>query len=222
MKSNTFIGIDPGLSGGISVIFGKTPIVYNMPIRETKSGKNEYDVTQLVRILKPFSLDPNTNVIVALESVHSMVGEGSSSSFNFGKGFGTLIGSTTAIYGSEPILVTPQAWKKHFPEISESQDIIDLKELNKQSNNDINVYNIQIKSLKDKDQKKRIKDDVKTLEKEIAKRNRQIKTFAKSKARLIAAERYPELSNMFKKVKDDGLAESLLICIYIKEKHELV
>ncbi len=57
----------------------------------------------------------DTNVpdtpIVFMENVHAMPKQGVTSMFNFGKGFGQLIGMCQAM-GWDLRMVTPQAWKK--------------------------------------------------------------------------------------------------------------
>ena len=100
------IGIDPGLSGGIAVFFDDAPFaIYKMPV--IKSGtKKVLDTHGLVEILQEFDAD-----VAVIEKVHAMPGQGVSSMFNFGMGFGILQGALAAL--SIPMLfVTPQTWQK--------------------------------------------------------------------------------------------------------------
>jgi crossover junction endodeoxyribonuclease RuvC len=92
------IGIDPGQSGGIAIIFD------NGNIEADKMPETERDVFAL---LEP-SFEPH---VVFLESVHSMPGQGISSTFKFGRGYGFLRGVITAL--KYPLHdVTPQRWQK--------------------------------------------------------------------------------------------------------------
>jgi crossover junction endodeoxyribonuclease RuvC len=71
-----FLGIDPGKSGGLVVISGKTVRTYVMP--ETES-----DIWRLVDELPRISF-------ALIEKVHAMPKQGVSSSFTFGAGYGGL------------------------------------------------------------------------------------------------------------------------------------
>lgn len=94
-----FVGIDPGVSGGIAII-SDTVTVYS------------YTSETLIKICKDF-VSSNTSVIVAVEKVHSMPHQGVSSTFNFGMGYGRILGILEALNISYE-LVTPQAWKKYM------------------------------------------------------------------------------------------------------------
>ena len=101
------IGIDPGLSGGVTVFGCGSPLaIYKMPV--VKSGtKKVLDTHNFVEILKAF----NDVDVAVIEKVHAMPGQGVSSMFNFGMGFGILQGALAAL--SIPMLfVTPQTWQK--------------------------------------------------------------------------------------------------------------
>lgn len=108
-----FIGIDPGLTGAIVILAekGDTGLFYDTPITQVKSGKktkNEYLPSEMAGLLSGYT---SQNCHVFIESVHSMPGQGVSSSFNFGKGFGIWIGILAALK-LPYTLATPQAWKK--------------------------------------------------------------------------------------------------------------
>lgn len=104
-----FIGIDPGLHGGISGIDYTNGILWSieMPvfIKDIKTKKLEYDIPRIAGLLRACA--PN---LVCIENVHSMPGQGVSSTFLFGKGFGTLLGIVGTL-GIEQKLVTPRVWK---------------------------------------------------------------------------------------------------------------
>jgi crossover junction endodeoxyribonuclease RuvC len=112
--TSTFIGIDPGKSGAIAVLrtqpLGQSLAVFDCPIAKGgKKSKDSYDVAGMAKILADAKESPNVHCII--ESVHSMPGQGVSSMFDFGKGFGMWLG----ILGALKIpytLVSPVRWKK--------------------------------------------------------------------------------------------------------------
>ena len=98
----TFIGIDPGISGGIAIIGdGIAPWAVKMP-------ETERDIWDTIRALKSWS---DREAFATIEKVHSMPGQGVASSFTFGRGLGSL---RMALVAAEiPFAdVTPQAWQK--------------------------------------------------------------------------------------------------------------
>jgi len=101
-----FVGIDPGLSGGIAVIYPDKIKVIPMPI----AGK-EIDVHYLVGFL-PFN-DLDQDVIAYVEKVGAFPGQGVVSMWKFGFVTGVIHGILRTL--DIPIeLVTPQAWKKEI------------------------------------------------------------------------------------------------------------
>ena len=120
------IGIDPGKSGAIALVHDRAAIwVKSCPIIKPKKGKSQYDERAMAKIISDetdgeFIMNPLTTRrgipapridLVVIESVHAMPGQGVSSMFNFGMGFGIWLG----ILASKSIpyeLVTPQRWKK--------------------------------------------------------------------------------------------------------------
>jgi hypothetical protein len=97
-----YIGIDPGKSGGIAVVFHDAPFspeAYKMP--DTEAG-----VAELIQEISGFH-----KPVVYLEKVHAMPRQGVSSTFTFGMGYGFLRGVlVTAKIRFED--VTPQKWQK--------------------------------------------------------------------------------------------------------------
>lgn len=88
---------------------GKITHKYVMPtitVKRNNKNKNEIDLTKLNDIL--ISLKPEITHCY-LEKVSSMPGQGVSSTFAFGKGFGILIGMLTA-HNIPLELVPPQKW----------------------------------------------------------------------------------------------------------------
>lgn len=96
----SIVAIDPGLKGGIA-ISGSSPTARPLPL----AGK-ELDLVTLAAWIE--SAAPHLAVI---EKVGAMPGQGVSSTFKFGKGFGALLGICAAL--QVPVeLVTPQRWKR--------------------------------------------------------------------------------------------------------------
>ena len=103
------LGIDPGLSGAICFLEGRTVETFDMPTLETiKSGKKrrEVNAVELARIIS--ERKPNHAII---ELVGAMPGQGVSSMFNFGRSFGAVEGVIAAL--QIPVTkVRPAKWKK--------------------------------------------------------------------------------------------------------------
>lgn len=95
-----FVGIDPGATGGISVITpSRRLLVY--PFKD----KTE---SEIASCLQQCTFDPCT---VYIEKVHSMPGQGVVSMFKFGQNLGFLRGCL--VTGKVPFFdVTPQQWQK--------------------------------------------------------------------------------------------------------------
>ena len=98
------IGIDPGKKGGVVVL------------------RNCGDVTKVDNALMMPSSASDLAEIVAppllvggwvayVENVHAMPGQGVTSMFNFGKGFGEILGVLAAL-NIRTELVSPQKWKR--------------------------------------------------------------------------------------------------------------
>tara|TARA_B100000575_G_C23117588_1_gene646267 strand:+ start:1677 stop:2168 length:492 start_codon:yes stop_codon:yes gene_type:complete len=118
------IGIDPGLSGAIAILKDNKILgLFDVPVMsEGKKNKRQINSAQLVKILKDFINDKNDGeVIVVVEQVNAMPGQGVTSMFNFGQTFGAIKGVCAAL--ELPIfLVRPSKWKKHFELINSSKD----------------------------------------------------------------------------------------------------
>lgn len=98
----TFIGIDPGLGGGIAVIHQDVGHVdvYKMP-------QTERDLLDLLE-----SVGPKRHPARAmLEKVHSMPSQGHVGAFTFGKGYGALRMALTAAFVPFDE-VRPAVWQK--------------------------------------------------------------------------------------------------------------
>lgn len=102
------LGIDPGLSGALAFMDSEL-IVYDIPTFEiTRNGKNkrQIDLQKLLAILKLWPVEK-----AHLESVNAMPGQGVSSMFQMGRGFGQIEMALAAC--NIPVTyITPQVWKK--------------------------------------------------------------------------------------------------------------
>lgn len=101
-----YIGIDPGKKGGVAVIedLKEERVVQTHP----------YSDDTLMKICKDLSLERNCRpVFCVVEKVGAMPGQGVTSTFNFGKSFGYILGVLEA-NGIPYQLISPQRWKKHF------------------------------------------------------------------------------------------------------------
>jgi crossover junction endodeoxyribonuclease RuvC len=179
-----FAAIDPGMKGAVTIVDGDAVQIFDTPLKIVKD-KKDYDIRAMSNIFKPYE---GRSMSVLIEAVFSMTGQGVSSTFNFGRGKGIWEGVTWSC-GFNVFMVSPQTWKKHFPDLVMSKDKtgVNGKELSKE---------------------------------ELSTRKRLFKAAAKNKARELAARLYPRLSKMFEKVKDDGRAESLLMALYLQDKHQ--
>ena len=117
------IGIDPGLTGAIAILEDKKVInLLDMPVMaEGKKNKRQLNSAQLVNIIKENTLKKEEEIVVVVEQVNAMPGQGVTSMFNFGQTFGAIKGVCAAL--ELPIyFVRPSKWKKYFELINSSKD----------------------------------------------------------------------------------------------------
>ena len=109
------IGIDPGLSGGVAILNVANGCallqVFDTPttVTMTKSGQRKtlYVEAAMVRLLEPYA----TRSHAYLEAVHAMPGQGVTSMFRMGYGFGLWVGMLSALKIPYSC-VAPQTWKR--------------------------------------------------------------------------------------------------------------
>ena len=106
MARENYIGIDPGKKGFACIYNGYGYEHY--PLFTTQKT-NQINV-ELVERLRELS---KQDTICVIESVHAMPGQGVSSCFTFGMGFGMVIGLAQAI-GIPYELVAPTKWQKEI------------------------------------------------------------------------------------------------------------
>ena len=118
------IGIDPGISGAICFIEnGEIKDVIDMPVMaDGKKNKRQVNGPQTYNeILKRINNYPKKDIIVVIEQVSAMPGQGVTSMFNFGQSFGVIKGICSAMQLSM-FFIRPAKWKKYFGLIKTEKD----------------------------------------------------------------------------------------------------
>lgn len=114
-KIRVYVGIDPGLHGAVAAVdrFSAFRGVWDAPTTIVKRGKKSrtvYEAPLMVHILR--SLQEKYEVqLVGMERVNAMPGQGVTSMFSMGHGFGLWEGIISAL-GLPLELTVPQVWKK--------------------------------------------------------------------------------------------------------------
>ena len=110
MKPKAWVGIDPGKTGAMAIIYESGEVVEDWPGSAAEAAEimREWRLTYAVQL-------------VALERVHAMPKQGVSSTFSFGENFGIWQGiiATLAIPHLQP---TPQEWQKGIVRKSDGKD----------------------------------------------------------------------------------------------------
>ena len=118
------IGIDPGISGAICFFEdGQVKEVIEMPVMaEGKKNKRQVNGPQIYNeISKRINKFSKKDIIVVIEQVSAMPGQGVTSMFNFGQSFGVLKGLCSAMQLST-YFIRPAKWKKYFGLIKTEKD----------------------------------------------------------------------------------------------------
>ena len=118
------IGIDPGISGAICFFEdGQVKEIIDMPVMaDGKKNKRQVNGPQTYNeISKRINKLPKKDIIVVIEQVSAMPGQGVTSMFNFGQSFGVLKGICSAMQLSMHF-VRPAKWKKYFGLIKTEKD----------------------------------------------------------------------------------------------------
>ena len=106
------IGIDPGISGAISVFNWYTHTLENvidMPTLEVDSGKTKKRHISAVSLCNYLTIFSNAHIVI--EKVGAMPGQGVTSMFNFGRSAGIIEGVVVGLKIPHTY-VTPQTWTK--------------------------------------------------------------------------------------------------------------
>ena len=92
-----------------------------MPVMpEGKKNKRQLNSAQLVELIKN-NIEKNEEIVIVVEQVNAMPGQGVTSMFNFGQTFGAIKGICAAL-GLPIFFVRPAKWKKYFELINSSKD----------------------------------------------------------------------------------------------------
>ena len=104
MENRVFIGIDPGINGGIAIIYNDAYTVQKCP-------NTIQEMADVLITLKDQA--PNLPMYTIIEKVHSFPGNSGRSMFTFGCNYGQWLGilATLRIPYTE---VIPNKWMKHY------------------------------------------------------------------------------------------------------------
>ena len=118
------IGIDPGITGAICFFEnGEVKDIIEMPnMADGKKNKRQINGPQIYNEISARIIDfPKKDVLVVIEQVSAMPGQGVTSMFNFGQSFGVIKGICSAMQLSMHF-VRPVKWKKYFNLIKTNKD----------------------------------------------------------------------------------------------------
>ncbi|SRR5712692_10471376 len=109
------VGLDPGLSGAIAVLaldgtlegLGDTP---TLTVQVQRGQKQVHDCPGMVALLQPYAGQP---AHVLIEEAQPMPGQGVTSTFQIGKGYGLWLGILAALQ-LPYTTIRPAIWKKAF------------------------------------------------------------------------------------------------------------
>jgi len=104
MENRVFIGIDPGISGGIGIIYNESYYAAKCPNTVAEMA----DEIAMVR-----EVGPDLSCYAIIEKVHSMPGQGVVSTWKFGANYGQWLG-ILATLKIPYVLVTPHKWMSHY------------------------------------------------------------------------------------------------------------
>jgi hypothetical protein len=107
----TYLGIDPGLDGGIAALFDDGRVLACWPMPTVTDGKRRHvDAHELVRLVGKIRNGGPIGLAV-LEQVSAMPKQGVSSTFAFGRSLGVIEGLLAGLLVPYT-LVRPQAWQR--------------------------------------------------------------------------------------------------------------
>lgn len=100
------LGIDPGITGGISIIDEQSNLIcsFRMPIKKI-DGKNKVDSSAIHQELKDHDIS-----LAIIEKVGARPGQGVVSMFSFGDAYGS-VRAIAEILSDNVHYITPQKWR---------------------------------------------------------------------------------------------------------------
>lgn len=128
------VGIDPGLTGGIAIFdndkkewLGVFPMPVEVVKAKTKKGKDKkkVDARKLYEMLHPYAEDGK--LWVCVEEVHAMPGQGVTSMFTFGEGYGKVL-AVSEVLSDHVSTITPRSWQVILYGIKTAEDKLNPKE----------------------------------------------------------------------------------------------
>jgi len=111
------VGIDPGVTGGLAFITGRTLLaLYDMPTVTDANAKRRPSGPGIAALLREH--EPDLAVIEMVNAMPSIPGKngarrtmGAQSAFNFGRGLG-VVETAAQVLGIRTHFVLPKAWKR--------------------------------------------------------------------------------------------------------------
>lgn len=101
-----FVGIDPGLHGAVAWMDGERKEVH---VCDCPLDGGAYNFQSMGYLLANLVAP---QMVVTMEAVHAMPGDGKCSAFSFGVGYGAWLALIDGVLRVRPNLVTPQTWKR--------------------------------------------------------------------------------------------------------------
>jgi crossover junction endodeoxyribonuclease RuvC len=101
------LGVDPGKSGGLSIIDEAMNLIecYHMPLKKGADGKDHVCPISVHEILSKHQIE-----LAVIEKVGARPRQGVTSMFNFGDAYG-IVRAISEINSVQTIYVTPQKWR---------------------------------------------------------------------------------------------------------------
>ena len=109
-----YVGIDPGVQGGISALNGQGELhtMGFLPVRVGQRGRNVLDPVRLASFLRKYQ-GPGDMLLCCLEDTWGMGGDTAKSSFSMGHMQGSLV-AVLLLQDISYEFVSPSVWKKSF------------------------------------------------------------------------------------------------------------
>ncbi len=117
-----FIGIDPGVTGGISIVFTKGEFSIDEAIANEVplTSDRKIDCRHIFEDLKEITECCLDKVFCVIEKAQSMPGQGAPATFNYGVTYGKLL-SILDVLRIPYQEVHPMKWKKEFQLVKKSK-----------------------------------------------------------------------------------------------------